>query len=156
MEILHQKWGHKFYFLTNPLFYLSASHYEFLYLNFFVKNLLILQFLFLVCCRMKLSLKPHYEILTFFGSQNVRLDAPVFRSLLWLTYTCDFAPNRLKSSGIGKRKVRFTISGHKSLCSLVIVTFLDLYNIQFHPKQPKWASLSVPCRAWRVDLVATK
>ena len=41
----------------------------------------------------------------FFGSQNFHLDAPVSWSLLRLTYTCDFTPNRLKSSGIGKWKM---------------------------------------------------
>ena len=36
--------------------------------------------------------------------KHFRLDAPVSWSLLRLTYTCDFTPNRLKSSGIGKWK----------------------------------------------------
>ena len=41
----------------------------------------------------------------FLGLKIFSLDAPVFRSLLWLTYVCDLAPNRLKSSGIGKQKM---------------------------------------------------
>ena len=37
--------------------------------------------------------------------KHFRLDAPISRSLLWLTYTSDFAPNRLKLSGIAKQKM---------------------------------------------------
>ena len=40
----------------------------------------------------------------FWGPQNFCLDAPVSQSLLWLTYRCDFARNRLKLSGIAKWK----------------------------------------------------
>lgn len=38
----------------------------------------------------------------FLGPKNFRLYAPVFQSLLRLTYACDLAPNRLKRSWIAK------------------------------------------------------
>ena len=54
---------------------------------------------------LQLISRMQLKLWLFWGPRNFLLDVPVSRNLLWLTYTGDFAQNRLKLSGIAKWRI---------------------------------------------------